>query len=468
MTPLSQIDTWLKVPSEHECLEFKEAKTQFDNTKLFEYCIALANEGGGKLILGVTDKKPRKVVGSAAFNDTVVMAQVLFEAVGFRVDIEEISHPDGRVLIFHVPGRPSGTVLAYKGKYLMRVGESLQPMTEDKLREIFAEGQPDWLQQPAQHDCSAADVVRLLDTQTFFDLLNLPYPSDQTGVLDKLQGEHLIEPSAAGFTISNLGALMLAKDLKAFGDLSRKAARVIVYVGKNKLNTRSDQFGGKGYAVGFKGLVKYVMDQLPQNEVIEDALRVESKLLPEVVVRELLANALIHQDFTRSGMSPVVEIYEDRVEISNPGTPVVKPERFVDAYQSRNERMADLMRRLGICEEKGSGIDRTVKAAEDLQLPAPDFLAEHDRTVALLFGPTPFKKMDREDRIRACWQHCALQHVSRQPMTNQSLRERFKLSDSSSNTVSKIITDTIDAGFIKLDPNAPSSKKYARYLPHWA
>lgn len=467
-TTAQQIDLWLSTPSEHQRLEFKEAKTQFDNRKLFKYCVAIANEGGGYFVLGVSDAKPRKVVGSAAFNNPVEMASKIFQAVGFRVDIEEVEHPNGRVVVFHIPARPRGTAYDFEGAYLMRVGEELQPMSEDQLRRIFAEGQPDWLELPALQGLNAQDVVQLLDTQAFFDLLKLPYPSDRTGVVNKLESERLIRKEAYNFSVSNLSAILLAKDLKSFEGVSRKAARVVVYEGNNKLKTKSDMTGNKGYAVGFQGLVKYVMGQLPQNEVIEDALRVESKLLPEVVIRELLANALIHQDFEERGISPMIEVYADRVEISNPGEPIVPVERFIDGYQSRNERLADLMRRFGICEEKSSGIDRVVEAAEVHQLPAPDFQVSLRRTVVILFGPRSFKKMDRNERIRACYQHCALQWVLRRQMTNQSLRERFRLSTSSTNIVSQIITAAMDAGLIKLDPNAPTSRKYARYLPIWA
>lgn len=468
MTTAQQIDLWLTTPSEHQRLEFKEAKIQFDNRKLYKYCVALANEGGGHLVLGVSDAKPRRVVGSAAFNNPVEMASKLFQAVGFRVDIDEVPHPDGRVVVFRIPGRPRGTAYDFEGAYLMRVGEELKPMSEDQLRRIFAEGQPDWLELPAMSEVSAQDVVQLLDTQAFFDLLHLPYPADRPGVLERLIAERLIARSDAGYTISNLAALILAKDLRSFDGVYRKAARVVVYGGENKLQTKSDTVGNKGYAVGFQGLVKHVMSMLPQNEVIEDALRVESKLLPEVVIRELLANALIHQDFEERGTSPMVEIYADRVEISNPGEPIVPVERFIDGYQSRNERLADLMRRFGICEEKSSGIDRVIEAAEVHQLPAPDFQVGFKRTVVILFGPRAFRKMDRNERIRACYQHCALQWVLRRQMTNQSLRERFRLSDSSTNTVSQIITAAMDAGLVKLDPTAPTSRKYAKYLPVWA
>lgn len=230
--------------------------------------------------------------------------------------------------------------------------------------------------------------------------------------------------------------------------MKRKAPRVIVYKGENKLDTESDTIGNRGYAVGFQALVKFVMGKLPQNEIIQDALRTETKLLPEVVIRELLANALVHQDFEKTGMSPMVEVYSDRVEISNPGEPLVPLERLIDGYESRNERLADVMRRTGICEEKGSGIDRTIDAAETFQLPAPDFRVEQERMLVILYGPRPFKQMDREDRLRACYQHCALQWMQRKAMTNQSLRNRFKVSASS---VSAIIASALEADRIKLD-----------------
>ncbi len=469
MTTPQQLDIWISVQTEHQRLEFKEAKFQYDNQKIYKYCVAIANEGGGQLLFGISKTIPRKVIGSAAVNNPNKMASQIFQAVGFRVDIESVQHPDGRVVVFHIPGRPLGTAYAYEGAYLMRVGEELKSMTEDKLRLIFAEGQPDWLELPALTGITAQDVVQLLDTQTFFDLLKLPYPSDRNGVIDRLESESLISQTKDGFTISNLAAVVLAKDLRTFEGVFRKATRVIVYEGSNKLQTKSDSTERKGYAVGFRGLVEHVMSLLPQNEVIEDALRVESKLLPEVVIRELLANALIHQDFEERGMSPMVEVYSDRVEISNPGEPVVPIDRFIDGYQSRNERLADLMRRFGICEEKSSGIDRVVEAAEAHQLPAPDFKVGFKRTVVILYGHRSFRQMDRSDRVRACYQHCVLQWVLRQQMTNQSLRKRFKLPPGSTASVSQVIQATIEDRLIKPDPGMPEkSKKLARYLPIWA
>ena len=467
-TSVEQIDLWRQAPSEHQHLEFKEAKNQFDTRKLSEYCIALANEGGGVLLLGVADAPPRKVVGTKAFADAVATAEKLFEAVGFRVDVESVAHPDGRVVIFRIPSRPRGTAYHLDGKYLMRAGEALVPMSEDQLRRIFAEGQPDWLEEPSRAGLDGQQVVELLDTQSFFELLKLPYPTDRNGVIERLVHERLVDQVGAAFTIRRLGALALARRLGDFPDVARKAPRVVVYTGTSKMDTRIDQTFTRGYAVGFQDLVRFVMAQLPQNEVIEDALRREVKLVPDVVIRELVANALIHQDFLVGGASVMIEIYNNRVEISNPGEPLVPLERFIDGYQSRNERLADLMRRTGICEEKSSGIDRVVQAAEVYQLPAPDFRTGFRRTSVTIYGPRPFDEMDRDARVRACYQHCALKWVMSERMTNQSLRERFHLEEGKAAVASQVIAATIEAGLIKPDESVGGSRKFARYLPFWA
>lgn len=467
-TTAAQIDVWRSAPTETQSLEFKEAKASYDREKLARYCIAIANEGGGTLLLGIADKPPRPVVGSAAFPNLIATTDELFIKIGFRVEVEEVAHPDGRVLVFHIPSRPKGSAYHLDGQYLMRSGESLRPMSQDRLRAIFAEGAPDWLEEPSLTGLDGQAVVELLDTQSYFELMKLPYPSDREGVLDRLSKERLIDQRDGGWSIRRLGGLLLAKKLDTFPDLSRKAARVIVYSGIGKTETRLDQLGTRGYAVGFQGLVDFVMAQLPQNEVIENALRRQVKLLPMESVRELIANALIHQDMAMQGAGPMVEIYANRLEVSNPGEPIVPVARFIDGYQSRNERLADFMRRMSICEEKSSGIDTVIEQAEIYQLPAPEFRAAHKRTVAIVHGPRSFADMDRNDRIRACWQHCDLRYVMSERMTNQSLRERFGLTENQSATASQIINATIEAGLIKPDDAVGGSKKYARYLPSWA
>lgn len=472
MISLDTLTRWLATPAESEHLEFKEAKQQFDTAKLLRYCVALANEGGGHLVLGVSDKLPRRVVGTQAFvaaTDLNDIKSRIVDKLRIRVEAVELAHTDGRVLVFEVPSRPTGQPLDFEGAYLMRAGEDLVPMTPDQLRRIFAEGQPDWFVQAAKEHASADEVIALLDTQTYFDLSRMPYPTTREGVLSRLAGEGLITQTAAGWTITNLAAILLAKRLDGFSPmLARKAPRVVIYEGTDKTRTREDKPGNRGYAVGFESLVDFVHSAAPQNHSIEQVVREEVKMFPKQALRELIANALVHQDFSATGASVMIEMYADRVEISNPGTPPISVERFIDEFRSRNERLADFMRRLGICEEKGSGVDKVVKAAEVFQLPAPDFRVGEVRTTAVLFAHQDFSAMSKTDRVRACYQHCCLMYVSNQRMSNQSLRERFGLPESKAATVSLVIGAAKEAGVIKADESETSSTRYARYLPFWA
>jgi len=284
-----------------------------------------------------------------------------------------------------------------------------------------------------------------------------------------LECEGFIQTTSQGWSITNIAAILLAKKLDAFSaTLGRKAPRVVIYGGTNKLVTRVDLPGNRGYAVGFEGLVDFVHSSAPQNRFLEEAIREEVKMFPKQALRELIANALVHQDFLASGASVMIEMYTDRLEISNPGIPPISVERFIDEYRSLNERLADLMRRFGMCEEKGSGIDKVVNAAEVYQLPAPDFRVSDTRTTAVLFAHQDFSDMSKEDRVRACYQHCCLRYVSNQRMSNQSLRERFRLDESKSATISLIIGAAKEAGLIKPDDSESSSTRYARYLPFWA
>jgi len=472
MINLETLEKWLITPTETEQLEFKEAKLQYDSIKLREYCIALANEGGGYLVLGVTDKRPRQVVGSQAWSTVEGLNKLkagIFQDLRFRVDITELQHPNGRVLVFKIPPRPMGQALEYRGIYWMRVGEELRPMTRDRLKQIFAEDQQDWFSQPARLDASPDDVIALLDTQTYFELLKVPYPTTRDAVLERLQSQDLIKQTTQGWTITNLAAIVLAKKLDAFSlSLARKAPRVVIYEGSNKLQTRDDKMGNRGYAVSFEKLVSFVHSAAPQNRFIEEAVRQEVKMFPMQALRELIANALVHQDFLATGASVMIEMYSDRVEISNPGIPPIPVDRFIDEYRSRNEQLADLMRRFGICEEKGSGIDKVVSVAEVYQLPAPDFRVGETRTTTVLFAYQTFDDMSKSDRIRACYQHCCLLYVSNRQMSNQTLRERFGFDESKNALVSQVISATKEAGLIKPDYSASNSTRYARYLPFWA
>ena len=472
MITLETLAQWLAAPTETECLEFKEAKQQFDNGKLIDYCVALGNEGGGHLVLGVSNTHPRRVVGTQAFKTETHLNEIKLQVtsrLGIRLEVVDLMHSDGRVLVFSIPSRPIGQPLHVNGQYWMRAGESLVGMTPDQLRRILSEGQQDWLEQSAISDARAEDVIALLDTQAFFDLLNLPYPNQREGVLERLEGEKLIVRSGAAWNIPNAAALLLAKRLESFPlEIARKAPRIAIYAGSSKLSTRDEITWEAGYAVGFEAMVLHVHSLAPQNRFIEQAIRHEAKMFPIQALRELIANALVHQDFTVRGTSVVIEMYADRIEIANPGTPPIDTDRFIDENQSRNERFAYVMRKLGVCEERGTGIDKVLEAIELFQLPPLKVTKGSISTRVVLYSHREFSEMPRSERVRACYQHCVLQYITGHRMSNQSLRERFGLSESATSTVSQVISASKDAGKVKSDDSESTSTRYVRYVPYWA
>jgi len=299
--------------------------------------------------------------------------------------------------------------------------------------------------------------------------MRLPAPDNRKAILERLISEGIVKKSSSGcYAISNIGALLFAHDLERFGRLGRKALRVILYEGNGRINGIRERQFNKGYAAAFADIMQYINDQLPIREEIQGAFRKEIRAYPEIAIRELLANALIHQDFTLTGCGPMVEIFDHRIEITNPGLPLISPLRFLDELRSRNDGLAKLMRRLNLCEERGSGVDKVVSSIELCQLPPPDFRVKEISTVAVLFSAMKFDTMNREDRIRACYQHASLQWIFGIPMTNASLRKRLDISEESHTTASKIIKATKDAKLIKLHGEGEQKTKASKYVPFWA
>ncbi|MBC7401506.1 MAG: transcriptional regulator [Mucilaginibacter sp.] len=215
-------------------------------------------------------------------------------------------------------------------------------------------------------------------------------------------------------------------------------------------------------------MINYLEDHLPSNEIVEKALRKKVTEYPILAIRELVANSLIHQDFAVKGSSPMIEVFSNRIEITNPGSPLIDADRFVDhSPQSRNEILAGFMRRLNICEERGSGYDKVVFECEYNQLPAPEIIVGENYTRIILYGIQGFKEMDKKDKIRCCYLHACLKYVSGEHMTNQSVRERFKIAEENYPMASRIISDTIEASLLKDYDPSNKSRKYAKYIPYW-
>lgn len=477
----SLVDELRKLSRETEWVEFKHNNANPD--EVGEYISALSNSAAlcGKafayLVWGIDDTTHDILGTSFSPSETNVgneelenwLLRLLSPKILFRFYEFEI---DGNPLVLLEIARAVRHPVQFKNREYLRIGSYKKLLKEfpEKERELWRMfDQMPFEEQIALANVKGEEVVRLLDYPAYFDLLRLPLPEGRQGVLDALARDSLIAPSDSGdWNILNLGAILFAKRLDQFKPLQRKAVRVIVYRGTGRVETIREQEGVRGYAAGFEGLIEYINTLLPENEIIGQALRRSVPMFPELAVRELVANTIIHQDFFISGSGPMIEIFDNRMEVTNPGRPLVETARFLDSPpRSRNEMLASFMRRIGVCEERGSGIDKVVFQTELFQLPAPLFEVTEEHTRSVLFSHRSLKQMDKDDRTRACYLHACLKYVSRDYMTNSSLRERFGISDQNSAAASRIIKETLDVGFIRAhDPSV--SRKFMKYVPSWA
>ncbi|MCE7935404.1 MAG: transcriptional regulator [Chlorobi bacterium CHB2] len=471
----------IALPHETEWVEFKENSAAPED--IGEYLSALANgaslhgRSAGYLVWGVEDRshnivgttfQPRlERVGNEELEGWLVR---LLEP---RLDIRfyELMVNSKRVVMLEIPACQYQPV-RFKTTDWIRVGSTKRKLQEypEKERRLWqpASGQAFELEL-AVANLSASEALQLLDYPEYFRLIGRQHPTEGKAILEQLEQEGLVTTGPSGNVgITNIGALLFARRLRDFRRLGRKAVRVLEYSGTDRLRRQREYVEERGYAVGFGPIVDYINNRLPQTEVITTR-RQEKRMYPVEAIRELVANALIHQDLTVSGQSPMIEIFQNRIEFSNPGEPLVDHLRFLDAPpRSRNEAIAALMRRLGFCEEGGTGIDKVVQSIELLQLPAPNFTVSAGWTKIILFAHKPLSAMSVDEKNWACYLHASLEWVAQRPMTNSSLRQRFGLPDENYPMVSRIIRDTIKSRLVKpFDPNS-TSKKQARYLPFWA
>lgn len=477
---LSLLHELRKLPRETEWMEFKHNN---DNPEeIGEYLSALANSAAllGKvnayLVWGVDDKS-HDVIGTK-FDPVSIkiggeeleswLLHLLSPKINFRF---HAMRADEKPVVLLEIGAAFRHPVQFRNTEFIRVGSYKKKLKDfpEKERELWRVfDRIPFEREIAAENMTADEVLRLLDYPAYFDLLSLPLPEGRDGILSALAADEMIAAGKGGkWNISNLGAVLFAKRLADFRTLTRKAVRVVLYKGESRVETIREQEGSKGYASGFEGLIGFVTNLLPSNEVIGQALRKEVPMFPELAMRELVANAVIHQDFHVTGTAPMVEIFSNRMEITNPGLPLVKTDRFLDSPpKSRNEALASFMRRIGVCEERGSGVDKVVFQTELYQLPAPLFETTGEHTRAVLFAHRELKDMDKEDRIRACYLHACLRYVQRDFMTNTTLRKRFGIEERNSATASRIIKETLEAGLVRpYDESA--GRKFMRYVPCW-
>ena len=298
-------------PNETEWLEFKVNNAH----EIGEYISALSNSACihdkeyGYIVFGIDDKTHR-IVGTSFSpyqkgkgNEDLIpwITRKLDPRIHF--DHFEFKAEEEAIVIFRIRAA-SNTPVKFSGVSYIRIGSYKKKLAEHPEKERLI-----WTKEPsstfekeiAAYNVTGDEVLKLIDYPSYFDLMKIPLPDNRSLIFEKLMQEKLIVENRDNYDITNLGAILFAKELDAFETLSRKAIRVIIYQGKNKLNTKKEQEGKKGYASGFKGLVGYINDQLPMNEEIGKAFRKEVKMFPELAIRELVANAIIHQDFSEKG-----------------------------------------------------------------------------------------------------------------------------------------------------------------------
>lgn len=468
------------VPVPHETNEIDWKVRLSDNKeRLVEHLIAFANHpNGGCLAFGVENSGVH--VEPVSQDDVAIIINTLAnlgrDAVEppLVIDHAVVNYRDIPILLVFIPEQRNKPVHR-RGKsieeaWIRSGGTTRKASRQDVGALMLNSTAPRWEELRASGLMSIEDAIASLDVAAIANLLQRPLPQDSDELAQWLVAEGILTPDGRGYYITNFGVVAAALKLEQFPTLERKRIRVIRYRGTNKVNTIDELVGQRGYASGFEGLIRYLKRILPHSEVIQQSLRQEVSVYPEIALRELIANALIHQDFTVTGAGPMVEVFDDRIEFTNPGglLPGKSPDRLIGTTpESRNDVLASAFRRYRICEERGTGFQKVVQSVELFGLPPIRFTPLENSFRVTLYAPRKFADMSQTERIEACYQHAVLQYLSSQTLTNSTLRERFKLHDKQRNQITNLISDAVAAGRIKRKDPA-GGNKFAEYLPYWA
>ena len=380
MSLLDELYLWMK-SRENARLEFKEAKNTFDITKLTHYCCAFANEGGGRIVLGITDQFPRKIVGSLAFSNLEKIKSHLIFKLSLRIEVEELFDVDRRVVIFTIPSRPIGVPIQCDGVYWMRRGEELVPMTADMLKRIFDEGVPDF----SALICPDAkfEDLDLVAINAFREAWMRKSGNYQLSHISEKQILRDIEViTDSGVTYA---ALILFGTHKALGKHLAQAEVIFEYRSSDATGPAQQRIE---YRQGFFTFYNELWEKINlrnDNQHFQDGLFIfDIPTFNEKVVRETILNAISHRDYKAAG-SIWVKQYPRRIMIISPGSfpPGITPKNMLWRQQPRNRRLAEVFGKCGLVERAGQGADRifeeSIKQAKSL----PDFTHTDAYQVAL-------------------------------------------------------------------------------------
>lgn len=323
----------------------------------------------------------------------------------------------------------------------------------------------------AQDDLDAESVADALDLDAYYSLLRLRKPHEPSNLLMPLVDQNLLKLQDNGrFSITNLGALLVAKRLSDFSGLSKRILRVVRHDGKSNLRILEDRHFDCGYALALPRAQTFILSSIPSKEILDGAFRRVEYSYPEAAIRELLSNVVMHQDLSDTTAGPTVGIYENRIEFSNPGVSLIPIERMLNARpKTRNGALVNVMRQMDLCEEDGTGWDIIVDACEMTHLPAPMASCDEELgTQVALYGGRAYDRMTKAERKNAVYWHACLLFAQGESMSNQTLRERFGLGNVRKHVISmsRLIRECLDDGLIR-EEDEDSSDKFKRYIPFW-
>ncbi|WP_426127939.1 ATP-binding protein [Pararhizobium sp. PWRC1-1] len=478
--PCALLDRLIQEPNESTWLEFKVNNK--DPREIGEYVSALANAAmlAGRdrafLVYGIQDKTRERVGTDLRLQQlkhgNEDFTNWLSRMIEPRIMLDVLDVDCDGLAFSIIAIEPSyERPVKFSGSEFIRIGENKKKLSDFPEHERalwIATGRRRFESAVAVSNANADDIFNKLDPDPLFELTGDPRPKNPDEIIRKMiEYGFLLDNLEGRFDITNLGAILLARDVTLFPSIAGKAVRIIKYIGRDKSKSDFEHEGKKGYAVGFTGMMKFLMDRLPKEERYINGVRRMVPHFPETAIREVIANAMIHQDFTIGGVGPVVEIYENRIEVTNPGNSLIATDRILDERRSRNEKLASTMRAFGLCEERGGGLDKTLIEIEADHLPPPDFISSENSMRVVLFAPRPFNQMSKAEKMRACFFHCVLRWLTHDYMSNATLRDRFSLAAEDYQAVSAIIAESIKLGRIApADPD--QGKRNARYVPYWA
>ncbi len=383
-TTVEQLEE-LMTSKEGEHLEFKLAGRQFDSERLTRYCVALANEGGGKLILGVTDKPPRQVAGTEAFPDIGKTQVQLLDRLHLRIDVEEMVHSDGRIVVVHVPSRPIGRPVEYRGAYWMRSHDALVPMTPEKLQQIFAEAEPDFSAQICKEatfgdlDYNAINTFRKRWHRRSGNDELLGIPSEQL-----LEDAELFVDGGVTYA-----ALILLGTRKALGIHLARAETIFEYRSKEtSLPFQQRKEYRKGFFLYYDDLWNTINLRNDEYQYQDGLFMLTVPSFNELVIREAILNAVSHRDYRYAG-SVFIKQYPTKIELVSPGgfPPGITPENILWKQHPRNRRIAEVFARCGMVERSGQGANRMFELCARESKQPPDYSGTDDYEVFLtLYG----------------------------------------------------------------------------------